>query len=347
MIPTNPTSQRSYQRRIWPAAASTALLLFVSGCVTSSDPQGDEGDHDPSASPEASAPPEGQSGNEVIASSITTSSRVGSELQIDVYALERLESDLLRLRIGITNNSSDPFDLGFGLSEENHLTASDISLIDDANQKRYLSYNQSSGQCFCNQLDGSIGSGNTETLWVIYPEPPGDLESMTILTPMSPPMMDIPITEASESIENANLEEPRILDLSMISDSLKEDQTGRAESAEEVSIILSSDVLFDTNSSDLTDDAQEILEQVAQEIDDAGSSVVSVDGHADDTGNDSINLPLSKERAESVESTLDELITRQGITFEVEGHGSANPIADNETEEGRERNRRVSVTFEK
>lgn len=347
MTPTRPTSHRSYRRRVWPAAASTILLLFISGCVTSSNPQAGEGDNSPSDPTEAAASPDGQSENEVIANSITTSSRAGSDLQVDIYALERLENELLRLRIGVTNNSPESFDLGFNLSEENHLTASDISLIDDANQKRYLSYNQSSGQCFCNQLDGPIGSNETEELWIIYPEPPGDLENMTVITPMTPPMMDVPVTESTESIENNNLEDPRILDLTMISDSLEEDQTGRTESAEEVSIILSSDVLFDTNSSDLTDDAQEILEQVAQEIDDAGSSGISVDGHADDTGNDSINVPLSKDRAESVESTLSELTTREGITFEVEGHGSADPIADNDTEEGRERNRRVSVTFEK
>ncbi|MBR8745236.1 OmpA family protein [Nocardiopsis sp. MG754419] len=170
---------------------------------------------------------------------------------------------------------------------------------------------------------------------------------MTVLTPITPPLVDIPISTSTESIDNENLAEPQVLSLTAISDSLEDDQTGRTETPEEVSILLSSDVLFATNSSDLGDEAREILEQVAQEIDDASSTTVSVDGYADNTGNDSINLPLSRDRAESVESALDDLITREGVTFEVEGHGSADPIADNETDEGRERNRRVSVTFEK
>ncbi len=285
---------------------------------------------------------------EVIASSEFTSSDLGSDLQIDINALERLSNDLLRLRLSVTNNSSENFDLGYKLAEElDAQTASKISLIDDVNQQRYLSYDQSDGSCFCDSLNGPLGSGDTESLWVIFPGDQGALERMTITTPLTSPFFDIPINDVSESVEQSNLGEEQILDLTLISDSLEEDQTGRTESGDEVSIILSSDVLFGTGSSDLSDEAQEILAQVAQEIDDASSTMVSVDGHADNTGSESINTPLSKERAESVESALNELIARDGITFEVEGHGSADPIADNSNEEGRERNRRVSVTFEK
>ncbi|MEE2053580.1 OmpA family protein [Nocardiopsis tropica] len=163
---------------------------------------------------------------------------------------------------------------------------------------------------------------------------------------MTPPIMDVPITQSSETVENSGLEEPEIIPLTMISDNI-EDQTGRTENNDEVSIILASDVLFETNSADLSADSQEILAQVATEIDDASAGVVNIDGYADNTGNDSVNLPLSRERAEAVEGTLQELVSREGVTFEVEGHGSADPIADNETEEGRERNRRVTVTFAK
>ncbi|MFE1167070.1 OmpA family protein [Nocardiopsis sp. NPDC058789] len=279
---------------------------------------------------------------------MTTSTGIGSDLQIDVNALERLDNELLRLRLSITNKSEESFDVGFGLAEDlDRRTGSKISLLDSANQQRYLSHDQSDGSCFCDTLSGPIESGSTETLWVMFPSDQGELDSMTVTTPLTSPFFDIPISDVSESVEQSNLGEPRILDLTLISDSLEEDQTGRTESGDEVSIILSSDVLFGTGSADLSDEAQEILEQVAQEIDDADSAEVSVDGFADNTGDDSVNLPLSKERAESVESALNDLVTRQGVTFAVEGHGSADPIADNTTEEGRERNRRVSVTFEK
>lgn len=169
---------------------------------------------------------------------------------------------------------------------------------------------------------------------------------MTVTTPLTPPLPDIPITESSEKVENSGLGDAEILPLTNISENT-EDNTGRTESEEEVSILLSSDVLFGTNSSNLSDEAEEILEQVATEIDDASATTVNVDGHADNTGNDATNVPLSEERAEAVKEKLEELVTREGIAFEVEGHGSSDPIATNSTEEGRERNRRVSVTFEK
>ncbi|MES0833192.1 OmpA family protein [Nocardiopsis tropica] len=266
---------------------------------------------------------------------------------MDVYALETVGNGLLRLRLGLTNNSGENFLLYSGLSDQENLhTASQITLLDAVNQTRHLSYEQTSGSCFCASTDGNVATGETLDLWVVYPEPPSDVETMTITTPMTPPIMDVPITQSSETVENSGLEEPEIIPLTMISDNI-EDQTGRTENNDEVSIILASDVLFETNSANLSPDSQEILAQVATEIDDASAGVVNIDGYADNTGNDSVNLPLSSERAEAVEGTLQELVSREGVTFEVEGHGSADPIADNETEEGRERNRRVTVTFAK
>ncbi|WP_239646137.1 OmpA family protein [Nocardiopsis valliformis] len=331
------------------AVTAIAALLLSSGCVVGSE-EPPEDLVDDNLAPD---PPEGSTqkpeGNdeEIIASSISTSTGIGSDLQIDIYALERIEEEFLRLRMGVTNKSGASFDLGYGLARLNSpLSASEVSLIDEVEHQRYLSYSLNDGSCFCSALDGTIASGASKELWVIYPAPPEGLDAMTVITPLTPPMMNIPISDSSESIESVDLADREILDLISISDDT-DTQTGRTEGGEEVSIILSSDVLFDTNSSELNSEAREILEQVAQEIDDASALNISIDGHADNTGNDSINIPLSQDRAESVESALGDLITREGISFDSEGHGSADPIASNDTEEGRERNRRVTVTFEK
>ena len=327
--------------------ASTALV-FTSGCVInpSTPPPHIAGEDNPPA-PETGDTENPSNKKEIIASSAATSTEIGSQLQIDIYALESMENDLLRLRLGITNHSSKNFLLYSGLSDKNNLhTANAISLLDADNQKRHLSYNLSNGTCFCSSSDGKIESGQTLDLWVVYPTPPEGVDSMTVITPMTPPIFNVPIEPSSETIENTGLADPEIIPLTMISDNI-EDQTGRTESADEVSIILSSDVLFETNSAELSPEAQDILEQVAIEINSARGSVVNIDGHADNTGNESINIPLSQDRAKEVESILENLVNRRGVTFEVEGHGSSNPIADNNTKEGRERNRRVSVTFEK
>ena len=324
--------------------AFASSLALITGCVVGTESEG----HPESSNTEShESSDENPGNNQPIASTVTSSTEIGNQLQIDIQALEAVDNGLLRLQLSITNNSESSFRISQGLSDsDNPYTANKVTLIDSVNQKRYLSYRQSDGSCFCLPFEGPIKSGETVDTWVIFPEAPPEVESMTITTPLTPPLLDIPISNSTESIENPGLQDPEILDLTMISDDLEE-QTGRSESGEEVSIILSSDVLFETNSSDLSNESQEILEQVATEIDEATSEVVNIDGYADNTGNDSVNIPLSLERAESVESQLNSLLQREDIAFKSDGHGSADPIAENDTEEGRERNRRVTVTFAK
>jgi len=344
------TPDRKRQKSATLLSALTVLSIFLSGCVVNSEDPPQEGQPDEGAlTPEPGADGGDEDGaQDPLASTISSSTALGSDLQIDIYTLERVSPDLLRLQFGVTNKSSSNFILNFGLTvDDKPNTASRVTLIDAQNQKRMLSYEQSDGSCFCSSWNGTNSSGSTEHMWVAFPAPVSDdVESLTVTTPLTPPLMDIPITESSETIENSGLAEPEILDLTLISDNT-EDQTGRTENSEEVSILLSSDVLFETQSSDLSTDSREILQQVATEIDDASATVVQIDGYADNTGSDSVNIPLSQDRAEEVESALSDLVTRDGVTFSVEGHGSSDPIADNNTEEGRERNRRVSVTFEK
>ena len=329
---------------------AASLAIFISGCVVSSEEQ------IPNSTPEIisnqkldpTGAPSSKPSREPIGSSTTTTTTLGEELKIDILALESLESGIIRLSIKVTNNSQGHFSLADGLSEMgDQNTASRISLIDANEQKRYLSHDLSNGRCFCSPpISGPLESGESAELWVAYPKPDHTPKEMTVLLPIAPPIFDIPVEESSEIIQNEGVDEGEVLDLTMISDSL-EDQTGRTENSDEVSIILSSDVLFETNSSTLSTEAQKILEQVATEIDDSSSSTVKIDGYADNTGSNSVNIPLSEDRAKEVESSLSELINREGVEFETNGHGSSNPIADNKTEEGRERNRRVSVTFEK
>ena len=89
-------------------------------------------------------------------------------------------------------------------------------------------------------------------------------------------------------------------------------------------------------------------EQLAEAflIIDANSDVkIIIEGHADSTGNDQINIPLSELRASQV---LDYLI-KAGISPErlsIVGYGSSQPIGDNDTDDGRVQNRRVDFTVE-
>lgn len=106
------------------------------------------------------------------------------------------------------------------------------------------------------------------------------------------------------------------------------DRTG-----DEVSLLLSSDVLFDIGQSALRPDAQDTLGAAVAQIDAAGATSVTVAGHTDNTGTDAINGPLSQARATAVEAEPAHLV-RPGVTFQTAGHGSTAPVASNETEEG-------------
>lgn len=327
-----------------------SLLLITSGCVISPEEPSNEDNTNGSSYSEnqdGSSQEKDDPSDEIVASSITSSTDFGNGLRIDVYAVEILQNGLLQLRFGVTNNAETSIRINRGLaSDDESYTVGAFSLLDTENKKRYLSLEQSDGSCFCSLFDGAVSPGETTDMWVVFPEPEEDPEFVTVTNPLTPPLLDIPVTTSSESVDSSGVGEPQIVDLTIISDNLEE-QTGRTESDDEVSILLSSDVLFDTNSAELTEESEDLLEQVAAEIDEASSTTVNIDGHTDNTGNDTTNQPLSSERAESVKSLLLKFITRDGIKLETEGHGASDPIADNNTEEGKERNRRVSVTFER
>ncbi|KAF1048206.1 OmpA family protein [Xylophilus sp.] len=103
-----------------------------------------------------------------------------------------------------------------------------------------------------------------------------------------------------------------------------------------------SDISFDTNSAAVKSNFAPILDRFAAGLRDNPNAEVRIIGHTDSTGSAAINDPLSVNRATSVRDYL----TARGIGFSriaVEGQGARQPIASNDTAEGRARNRRVEI----
>jgi outer membrane protein OmpA-like peptidoglycan-associated protein len=103
-----------------------------------------------------------------------------------------------------------------------------------------------------------------------------------------------------------------------------------------------SDVSFDTGRSAIKPNFGPILNQFASSLNDNAATTVTIIGHTDSTGSDSINNPLSIDRAESAR---DYLVAR-GVArsrIATDGRGSREPIADNGTQQGRDKNRRVEI----
>jgi len=101
-------------------------------------------------------------------------------------------------------------------------------------------------------------------------------------------------------------------------------------------------VSFEFNKATLTRSASSILDRVAEVLKESPGFVIEIAGHTDSIGSASYNQQLSQARAESARQYLIE----QGVNperLQARGYGESDPIADNDTDEGRASNRRVEL----
>lgn len=100
-------------------------------------------------------------------------------------------------------------------------------------------------------------------------------------------------------------------------------------------------VMFDYNAATIKVESNTLLEDVAEVLkENAGVKKIRIEGHTDSDGKDAYNKKLSQQRADSVKSFL----VKAGIDesrLEAVGYGEERPVADNDTDEGKEKNRRV------
>ena len=103
-----------------------------------------------------------------------------------------------------------------------------------------------------------------------------------------------------------------------------------------------SDISFDVGRAEIKPNLAPILDRFAVSLNEHKATKVRIVGHTDSTGSDTINDPLSVNRASS---TRNYLVTRGVDTnrIAIDGRGSREPIADNATEAGRAKNRRVEI----
>ncbi|EDM72372.1 OmpA domain protein [Roseobacter sp. AzwK-3b] len=97
---------------------------------------------------------------------------------------------------------------------------------------------------------------------------------------------------------------------------------------------------FEPGSSTIDGNGAAIMDDIAEILRECGDIRIEIGGHTDSQGREEMNERLSQERAQAV---LNELRARRVLTssFTAKGYGESQPIADNDTEEGREANRRI------
>lgn len=106
------------------------------------------------------------------------------------------------------------------------------------------------------------------------------------------------------------------------------------------------DIVFENNSYELTEHSKLVMNAFIQFLRENPTVHANIEGYTDNVGNDESNLKLSEERAKSV---YDYLIANRirPDRIQYKGYGSANPIATNDTEEGRAKNRRTVFVITK
>mgnify|MGYP001085036069 CR=1 FL=1 len=104
-----------------------------------------------------------------------------------------------------------------------------------------------------------------------------------------------------------------------------------------------SGVNFAINSSDLTPEAKQNLDAIAEVFIEFPDTDLMIEGYTDDTGEDAYNLSLSKKRAKSVQSYLKSQNIGSSRFSSVEGYGEANPRFPNNSKENQAKNRRVEI----
>lgn len=110
----------------------------------------------------------------------------------------------------------------------------------------------------------------------------------------------------------------------------------------QIKLNVPADVSFDVGRADIKPELRQVLDQFAQGLQGQPGTRIRIVGHADATGSDQTNEELSSRRALSVRDYLvDRGISSQRI--ETAGRGSREPVASNDSAQGRARNRRVEV----
>lgn len=101
------------------------------------------------------------------------------------------------------------------------------------------------------------------------------------------------------------------------------------------------EILFDTNKSTIKSTSKTVLADLGKALQENSSVKIKITGHTDSDGKETDNQKLSAQRAESVKNYLSTNFGIEKSRMLTEGKGESNPIASNDTEEGKKQNRRV------
>lgn len=340
-----------------------AVVILLAGCSGGETAQRPSRSGSPSERTQSDSP-EDRRGNPIDAVWGTQ-----LDFRVELLTLARTPADAVIAKFRLTNYEPQGFALFSAFDRRlphEPLPSgqlSGISLVDIQNRQRYLPLTDGDGECLCTQYrTATLPPQHSTQLYAYFPSPPSEVDSIAIEVSQAGLFRDVPLQSLSHPPalptglpEGQKQPERRPTDIStqpeivpLISREFDTDSNNASQRQGDGSTVhLSARVLFDLNKATLRSGAREELQEVARKIAEANPSKVNIDGHTDSTGSPDINIPLSKNRAQAVKEKLQNIVDDDSIGYVAEGHGADNPVADNDTEEGRQANRRVTITFER
>lgn len=138
----------------------------------------------------------------------------------------------------------------------------------------------------------------------------------------------------SERINTVEIEESTTLERNL---ALEPIERGRA--------IVLNNIFFKSGTAELEQESMVEIQRLAGLLQENQTMAIAIVGHTDNVGSDSDNMSLSSMRAQAVKTALESL----GISasrLSSKGFGETSPVADNSTEQGRQKNRRVEFVIQ-
>ncbi|MEW1655799.1 OmpA family protein [Streptomyces sp. NPDC093707] len=170
-----------------------------------------------------------------------------------------------------------------------------------------------------------------------HADPPGITEDTT-----APVHID-PADPNLRMVQGAKLAPPKVLNIKSIVET-DDGSERRQDTNDNVTFALQAEVLFSKDSAELSTDALARISAIADEVRKQHATHLKVFGFTDNLGSAAHGLVLSKQRANAVQREL-AVDLGSSVAFQIRGYGEQYPIADNSTEAGRRKNRRVEVSF--
>lgn len=252
-------------------------------------------------------------------------------------------------------DSSSPYDIAMG---------TDVRLIDAEGLAAYrpLFDEETTFTSATRDLSGTVG--DLRVGYAMFPVLPPGVTTVQVMMPWGTAVGDIPVEDGP--LEPVGDEPAPLLgegwpQIPSAADMADADRLARTytlvrrsgdaegaavteESPEEVATTLDANVLFATGSAELSPAAQEVLAGIAADIAARGAGEVVVTGHTDSDGSTASNQTLSEQRAASVMAVL-QPASGTAVTFTAVGKGEGDPVASNDSDEGKQQNRRVTVVY--